>query len=128
MNYNIDILKNKVQDFKNNLNINPEYNRNPSARAEVEKRILKWENLILSINELNFSAIESTINIDMSQLDKDVFAINSTFSSSNNDTIKLAMQEAETLSGRNINPEKTVDDNISKLNKTRELMRRAGLL
>lgn len=88
------------------------------------------EKLISTINELNFSAIESTINIEISQLDKDIFAINSAFVSHNsqNDTIRLAMQEAELIGNRVSTPEKILGDNVSKLNMTRDLMKRAGLI
>ena len=128
MNSKINILKDKILNIKNQLDINVEYNRTVDSRLEVEKRISKWESLFSGINELNFSSIESTINIDMSQLDKDIFAINSKFNYQNNDNIRLALEEADKLSGCNTNPDKIASDNVSKLNKTRELMKRAGLI
>lgn len=130
MNNKINILYNKILDIKNQVDSNIEYNKTDASRLEVEKRILKWEKLISTINELNFSAIESTINIEISQLDKDIFAINSAFASHNshNDTIRLAMQEAELIGNRASTPEKILDNNVSKLNITRDLMKRAGLI
>jgi hypothetical protein len=128
VNSKINILKDKILNIKNQLDINVEYNRTVDSRLEVEKRISKWESLFSGINELNFSSIESTINIDMSQLDKDIFAINSKFNYQNNDNIQLALEEADKLSRSNTNPDKITGDNVSKLNKTRELMKRAGLI
>jgi hypothetical protein len=130
MNNKFNILHNKILDIKNQIDSNIEYNKTDDSRLEVEKRILKWEKLVSTINELNFSAIESTINIEISQLDKDIFAINSAFVSHNsqNDTIRLAMQEAELIGNRVSTPEKIIGDNVSKLNMTRDLMKRAGLI
>jgi hypothetical protein len=128
MESNLNILREKILNIKNQLDINIEYNRTRESRLEVEKKISKWESLLDTINELNFSSIESTINIEISQLDKDIFSINSRLNQYNNDNIKLALEEAEKLSNGNKSPERVVDDNVSKLNKTRELMKRAGLI
>lgn len=124
----INILKDKINNIKNKLDTNPEYNRTRDARSEVERRILKWENLLSSINDSNVSSIESTINIDISQLDKDIFAINSASDSLKNDSVAKAIKEAENLILRHNNYKTNVDSNVSRLNKSRELMRNAGLI
>lgn len=121
-------LVEKLNQFVAQLETNPDFNRTNEARQEVERRIRKWNDSLSKMNELNASSIESAINIDMAQLEKDIFALNSKKpDEQQSETVKLALKEAAALGGAQHSPEQSVADNVSKLDKTRELMRKAGL-
>jgi len=121
-------LVEKLNQFVAQLETNPDFNRTNEARQEVERRIRKWNDSLSKMNELNASSIESAINIDMAQLEKDIFALNSKKpDEQQSETVKLALKEAAALGGAQQSPEQSVADNVSKLDKTRELMRKAGL-
>lgn len=125
---NNNILE-KIQSIKSNLEINPEYNKTNEARTEVERRIKQWESAYEQMNELNASSIESAIEIGISQLDKDIAAINSKKPSiQESETVRLAMKEASALGGMQKDPSQIASDNVSKLDKTRALMKAAGLI
>ena len=122
-------LHEKIQSIKNQLETNPDFNRTNEARMEVENRIRKWEATVASMNEMNASAIESTINIDMAQLEKDIFALNTKKpTEQQSETVRLAMQEAAALGGMQKDPAAVADENVAKLDKTRALMKAAGLI
>lgn len=124
-----DDVKEMVNSIRNQLEVNPNYNKNQEARLEVENRLRKWDNLLNEMTELNSQSIKDSIILDINQLDKDIMSINSKHSNSNeSETIRLAKQEAAMLGGMQNDPSEVTSQNVSRLDKTRALMRAAGLL
>ena len=78
------------------------------------------------MNELNASSIESALTLDMAQLEKDLFAINSKQDSEQSDTVKEAMKEASAITPPS--PQTTRNANAAKVDRTRDLMKKAGLI
>ena len=124
-----ETLVEKIASIKSQLETNADFNRTNEARQEVERRIRQWEQTVSQMNELNSSSIESAITIDMAQLEKDIFALNSKKPDvQQSETVKLAMQEAAALGGAQKDPAAVADENVAKLDKTRALMKAAGLI
>lgn len=122
---NINIIENRIKEFEELLKTKPEYKTQASS-IEVQRRIDKWKKLLSEITELNYESYIAAIEIDMNQLDADVYSINCRENSLSQ--FSDVYKEANALLRGNSGGNADINTIQSNVNKTRDILRKAGLL